>query len=256
VRPFRDAAWFYAEYRYRPSDEFLRLLATHLRWTPDDRVLDLGAGPAHVSVALAPYVGEVLVLDPEEEMIAEGRRRAAGVDNLTFVVGGSDDLPTLGLGSFTTVVVSQALHWMSDKDAVLRGLEARDVALVGYVKEPDYNTIWLDRAPWNVLGELLRPHLAPWSGAEPHDPFPELLARSPFSDVELLTYERDVVVRPSLDAALGLYYSFAGVLERLGENREAFEAEAREALAGADTSPLTVRLVDSALIGRRPDTAR
>ena len=83
-RPFRDAAWFYAEYRYRPSEAFARLLAGHLGWSRSDRVLDLGAGPAHVSLRLAPFVGEVVVMDPEEAMIEEGRRRAAAarIDNL------------------------------------------------------------------------------------------------------------------------------------------------------------------------------
>src|SRR5436190_12270462 len=91
-RPFRDAAPFYAEYRYRPSEEFARLLATHLDWSRDDRVLDLGAGPAHVSTLLAPYAREVVVMEPDEAMLDEGRKRAAsaGVKNLSFVLGGSD----------------------------------------------------------------------------------------------------------------------------------------------------------------------
>ena len=123
-RPFRDAAWFYAEYRYRPSEAFARLLAGHLGWSRSDRVLDLGAGPAHVSLRLAPFVGEVVVMDPEPAMIEEGRRRAAAaeIDNLSFVVGGSDDLARLSpeLGELTTVTIAQAFHWMADQDAVLR----------------------------------------------------------------------------------------------------------------------------------------
>jgi SAM-dependent methyltransferase len=258
MRPFRGAAWFYAEYRYRPSGEFLRLVATHLDWTPHGRVLDLGAGPAHLSVRLAPFAGEVVAVDPEEEMLAEGRRRAAGVDNISFVAGGSDDLADLELGAFDGVVISQALHWMRDQDAVLRALDAPAVAIVGYVKDPDYNTVWLDREPWSALEGILRRNVgeeAVGSSPLPHDPFPEILERSPFSQVELLTLEHEVVVEPSLEAALGLYYSFANVLERLGDRRAAFETEAREAVAGADTSPFAVRLVDSALIGRRPDRA-
>src|SRR5579862_5172433 len=98
-RPFRDAAWHYAEYRYRPTEAFLEQLATHLGWSTSDRILDLGAGPAHVSLRLAPFVGDVVVMDPEPAMLEEGRRRAsaAGVDNLTFLLGGSDDLARLPL---------------------------------------------------------------------------------------------------------------------------------------------------------------
>jgi hypothetical protein len=43
-RPYRGAARLYAEYRYRPSEAFVRLLACHLGWSDADRVLDLGAG--------------------------------------------------------------------------------------------------------------------------------------------------------------------------------------------------------------------
>jgi SAM-dependent methyltransferase len=265
-RPFRDAAWFYAEYRYRPSEAFVRLLAEHLDWSRSDCVLDLGAGPAHVSLRLAPFVGEVVVMDPEREMIEEGRRRAAAaeIENLWFLVGGSDDLARLspGLGQLAAVTISQAFHWMADQDAVLRALdelldrERGAVALLGYIKDPDYNLVWLNRPPWNAVEAILRHHLADVpegpSPAGRHDPFPEILARSAFSRVELLTYEYEAVLHPSIDAAIGYLYSLGNLLARLGERRAAFEADVRAALADAGTASLTVRLVDSALIGHRP----
>jgi len=265
-RPFRDATWFYAEYRYRPSEAFVRLLASHLGWSRSDRVLDLGAGPAHISLRLAPFVGEVVVMDPARAMIEEGRRRAAAaeIDNLLFIVGGSDDLarPSPDLGQFAAVAISQAFHWMADQDAVLRALdnlldrERGAVALVGYVKDPDYNLVWLNRPPWNGVEAIRRHHLADVpEGPNPagrHDPFPEILARSAFSRIDLLTYEYEAVVHPSIDVAIGFQYSLGNVLARLGKRRAAFEADVRAALAEADTSPLTVRLLDSALIGHRP----
>ena len=264
-RPFRDAAWFYAEYRYRPSEAFVRLLADHLGWSCSDRVLDLGAGPAHVSLRLAPFLGEVVVMDPEEAMIEEGRRRAAAaeIDNLSFIVGSSDDLTRLSpdLGEFAAVTISQAFHWMADQDAVLGALddlldrERGAVALVGYVKDPDYNLVWLNRPPWNAVEAIRRCHLAGVpEGPNPagrHDPFPEILARSAFSRIELLTHEYEAVIHPSVDAAIGFQYSLGNLFARLGERRAAFEADVRAALADTDTSPLTVRLVDSALIGHR-----
>jgi SAM-dependent methyltransferase len=265
-RPFQESAEFYAEYRYRPTAAFVRLLASHLEWSSADRILDLGAGPAHVSIQVAPFVGEVVVMDPEESMITEGRLRgaAAGLDNLLFVVGGSNDLPRLSptLGTFATAVISQAFHWMADQDGVLRVLdglldsEKGAVALVGYVKEPDYNLAWLNRPPWNQVDAILHSHLSSVpegpSPAGRHDPFPEILARSVFSRTELLTYEYEAVIHPSVDAAIGFHYSLGNVLARLGEQRTAFEADVRAALHDVDTAPMTIRLVDSALIGRRP----
>ena len=205
-------------------------------------------------------------MDPENAMITEGRRRGAtaGLDNLSFVVGGSDDLPRLSptLGTFSAAVISQAFHWMADQDGVLRALddlldsEKGAVALVGYVKEPDYNLAWLDQPPWNQVDAILRRHLASVpegpSPAGRHDPFPEILARSAFSRTELLTYEYEAVFHPSIDAAIGFHYSLGNVLARLGDQRTAFETDVRAALHGADNAPITIRLVDSALIGRRP----
>lgn len=151
---------------------------------------------------------------------------------------------------------------MSDQDGVLRELDELverkrgAIASVGYVKDPDYNAVWLDRPPWNVVKTIRRRHLVDVpEGPKPagrHDPFPEILAHSAFSAVELLTHEYDAVVHPSIDPAIGFQYSLGSLLARLGDRRTAFEAEVREALAAADTSPLTVRLVDSALIGRKP----
>lgn len=243
----------------------MRRLARQLGWSRSDRILDLGAGPAHVSLRLAPLVGEVVAMDPERAMVEEGRRRAAAAAavNLSFVLGGSDDLLRLSveLGTFTAATISQAFHWMADQDAVLRALdgllerERGAVALIGYVKEPDYNLAWLDRPPWNEVDAILQRHFAEVpegpSPAGRHDPFPEILARSAFSHVELLTYEYEAVIQPSIEAALGFQYSLGSLLTRLGDRRAAFEGDVRAALADADTSALTVRLVDSALVGRR-----
>lgn len=85
-----------------------------------------------------------------------------------------------------------------------------------------------------------------------HDPFPDLLARSTFSDVELITHEHDAVIQPSVDAAIGFQYTLSNVLARLGDRRRVFEAAARTALAAADTSPIVARVTESALVGRRP----
>ena len=153
---------------------------------------------------------------------------------------------------------------MRDQDGVLRSLdplldpERGAIALVSYAKNHgDVNLMgWLGQAPWDEVAAIRERHLADVperpNPAGRHDPYPEILARSALSDVELFTYEYETVVRPSIDWAIGYSYTLAHVLDRLAERRSAFEAEVRTALADADTTPLTVRLVDSALIGRRP----
>jgi SAM-dependent methyltransferase len=268
-RPYAGTAWFYAEYRDRPSVEFAELLARRLGWSRSDRILDLGAGPAQVSLRLAPFVREVIAMDPERDMLEEGRRRTndAGISNVSFVEGGSDDLASLAptLGAVKGATMSQAFHWVGDKDGLLRDLDRLldpegAVALVGFVKDPDPNRIWLDRLPWcNVEAIRIRYVADVPEGPHPrgrHDPFPDILGRSAFSELDLLTHAYDAVIHPSVDAAIGYEYTLSNVLARLGDRRYAFEAEARAALAGADTSPIHVELTDSALVGRRPSGQR
>ena len=235
-RPYEPAAWFYGKYRYRPSRPFVRALAEHLGWSDSDRVLDLGAGPAHLSLQLAPLVGEVTVMEPERAMLDEGRRRAAdaGVRDLRFVEGGSDDLRAMSatLGSFVAVTISQAFHWMRDQDAVLRSLhplldsERGAVALVGYAQGSRLQPDGLAR-PCTLESGRGDPRAPPHRrsrGAEylagRHNPSPEILARSAFSDVELFTheYDGDAPIDRSRDEN---GYSLAHLLARLGERRTA-----------------------------------
>ena len=128
TRPYAGAGWYYAEYRQRVSTEFITLLAEHLGWTGTDRILDLGAGPGQLSLLVAPLVAEVVAVEPEPDMLAEGERRARahGINNVRFVRASSDDLPALrpSLGQFRTTLMGQSFHWMLDRDRVLRDLSA------------------------------------------------------------------------------------------------------------------------------------
>lgn len=272
VRPYQGTAYFYAENRDRPSVAFVDALAEVLSWSDSDRVLDLGTGPGQIALPLAARLGEVVAADPEEDMLAEGRRRAEeqGIGNVTFVQASSDDLSALGdaRGQFRAVTIGSAFHWMRDQDRVLRDLDPflnplhGAVAIVGWdVSGPVVNTgsdhrPWRDREPWFLVRDILDRHLAGTpEGPHPagrHDPFEEILARSPFSDISLLRWEYEREVRPSVAAAIGNLYSVSNVLRRLGDRREAFETEARAALEGAPTEAIRERVVDSALIGTRP----
>jgi hypothetical protein len=115
---------------------------------------------------------------------------------------------------------------------------------------------WREREPWAEVGRILDRHLAT-APRRPHprgrhDPFPSIFARSAFSDLQFLRWEYERTVVPSIEAAIGLEYSMSHTLARLGDRRAGFEAEVRSALAAADPQPVRERVVDSALIARRP----
>src|SRR5207244_3981275 len=128
TRPYAGAGWYYAEYREHVSEKFIARLANHLNWSHAHRVLDLGAGPAQLSLLVAPFVAEVVAVEPEPDMLAEGERRARVVaaNNITFVLASSDDLPVLRStrGVFHAALMGASFHWMVEKDRVLQNLSA------------------------------------------------------------------------------------------------------------------------------------
>lgn len=266
TRPYAGAAWYYAEYRNHVTPAFMASLALQLGWTASDRILDLGAGPAPLSLLAAPFVAEVVAVDPEPDMLAEGQRRvqALGLENVTFVAASSDDLPVLraSLGQFRTALMGQSFHWMLEKDRVLHDLGAMldpvdgSVAFVGGGEVPVVAPAALQAAR-KLVHTILERYLADVPpGPHPsgrHDRFEDLLARSSFPRIERLERVYDVTVRPTVTSLVGAEYTISHVLTRLGDRRAAFEVEVRAAL-GDDLDQIgevQETRSDVALIGRR-----
>jgi SAM-dependent methyltransferase len=258
-RPFRGCAEFYADRRHRISPVFARLIAARLGLTGEQRVLDLGCGPAILAELFAPYAAEVVAADPEPDMLAEGRRRcsAAGVTNVTFVRASSHRLDPVSSGTpFSAVTIGQAFHWMRPQDEALLALDriVDDTGAVVLI-HPGLAT---DHAAWKgEIAALVDEFVADVpNGDHPsgrHDPFDEILRRSPFSRLEELTFDYDAVEQPSLAGELELRYSISWVLDRLGDRRADLEAEARRRFGWVDElGPQVTRRHDAALIGLRP----
>jgi SAM-dependent methyltransferase len=263
TRPFAGAGWYYAEYRDRVCADLIATLAKQLGWSSSDRVLDLGAGPGQLSLLIAPLVAEVVAIEPEPDMLAEGERRArmAGIDNVRFVAGSSDDLAALqpSLGLFRAALMGQSFHWMVEKDRVLKDLSAMLDETDGAVV---FVTPWTVAIPdklriaQDIIREMLDRHLINVPpGPHPngrHDPFEDILQRSPFPQIERIEIIYDLRLRPTIESFIGFAYSLSHVLTRLGDNRRAFEEEARAALSRIEVGrEVSVTRRDEALIGRR-----
>ncbi len=263
TRPYAGVGWYYAEYRDRISVELVKLLAEKLGWQATDRVVDLGAGPGQLALLVAPLVAEVVAIEPEPDMLAEGERRAAalGVNNIQFVRASSDDLPTLrsSLGRFRTALMGQSFHWMLDRDRVISDLSAmidETNGSVAFVRPLRITTPEPLEQAQKVVQEILQRYLAD-TPAKPHphgrhDPFEDILARSAFPHVELFEYEYQKQIHPTLESLVGVEYTMSHVLARLGDRRAAFEQEVRAALGDlTKLDGIWVTMHDEALIGRR-----
>lgn len=117
--PFADAAGYYDRYRAPYAPEALEHIVATFALGEDARVLDLGCGPGTIAIPLSRAASEIVAVDLDPNMLAEGQRLAAarGRSNIRWIQGRAEDvLPHLG--GFRAVTLGQSLHWM-DRDLVL-----------------------------------------------------------------------------------------------------------------------------------------
>lgn len=113
---YRGAA---AHYRYgRPpySPRLESVLSEELGLDGGGRLLDVGCGPGTLTVRLAPLVEEAIGLDPDADMLVEGRRAAQqeGVTTIRWVQALAEDLPEAAPGPFRLITFGQSFHWTDE----------------------------------------------------------------------------------------------------------------------------------------------
>lgn len=117
---FEAAAAAYASSVLHAAGPDLRALVDAAQQGDLARVLDVGCGPGHTTLALAPHAGAVVGLDLSAAMLTQGRRLAAerGLANLTFEQGDVEQLPFAD-ASFDTVTSRFSAHHYPDPAAAL-----------------------------------------------------------------------------------------------------------------------------------------
>ena len=120
---YKGTAWYYSHFRPPYPDALVRVLRDTFGLDGSGRLLDLGCGPGPVAIRLAHLFDEVVAMDPEPEMLAEGRAAAerAGVSNIEWLRGGSERSLSPRLGQFRLVTMGNSFHWM-DRQRTLDAL--------------------------------------------------------------------------------------------------------------------------------------
>ena len=97
------------------EDTVARVLA---RLPPEARVLEVGCGTGTTALRIAPHVAHVTATDLASGMIAiaEEKRQAAGVENVTFRVAGAE---VAEAGPFDAVLAFNLLHLVADMPSTL-----------------------------------------------------------------------------------------------------------------------------------------
>ena len=108
-----------AHYRYgRPaySPQLEAVLEEELELNGTGRLLDAGCGPGILAIRLAHLFEEVVGLDPDPGMLAEGRRVAGelGIAKIRWVEARAEDLPGAAPGPYRVVTFGQSFHWTDE----------------------------------------------------------------------------------------------------------------------------------------------
>lgn len=130
---YAGSAAYYAEGRVPYPGELADALVLELGFDGRGRLLDVGCGPGSLTLVLAPRFEQVIGLDADPQMLAEGQRRAdaAQIANVGWVHRRAEDLsPDLGL--FQVATLAQSFHWMNRERVagLVRGMLTADGALV------------------------------------------------------------------------------------------------------------------------------
>jgi len=235
---FKGTAQYYAKYRTGYPESFFNLVKNKYTLTRSNRILDLGCGTGQIAIPISRFVKEVVAMDPEAEMLAEGKIQAekANVLNIKWIEGGSEDLCDFGneIGKFRLVIIGTAFHWM-DRERTLDTLYEMINDGGGII------VTWLGNSENANKEQLFHTEevIKKWLGIErragsgfytqPPKRHEEVIKESKFHRIE--TWRQEFTLTNDVESVIGLTYSTSyanpGIL---GDKKEGFEKDLRETL--------------------------
>jgi ubiquinone/menaquinone biosynthesis C-methylase UbiE len=231
--PFAGTAPYYDRFRAPYAQAAIDFIVERYNLSKGIRALDLGCGPGTIAIPLSYTVGEVVAVDPDSDMIAEGRRLAAsrGRQNIQWLRSPAEDV-SLGLEPFRVTTIGHAFHWM-DRDEVLRKLailiaDGGGLALVNAGKRRPQES-WEPVAD-QIVAKFLGPRTRhPKSNPQEPEHEPALVRSDYFS--KFTAHEFPSAITRDINSIIGCVYSKSSSARPLfGDDAEAFETELTEAL--------------------------
>ncbi len=260
--PFSEAATYYS-FRAPYAPAAFDFISDALGLNAQSQVLDLGCGPGTLTLPLSRRAGHVVAVDPCQEMIDEGLRRAAdaGYHNIEWHCARAEDYCRNSKRQFVLATIGQAFHWM-DRDGVLQCLSR----LLG----PSHGALVLvnpgRRQPqesWEpIANEVIARYLGKRSRHPDMHPEPKhepALLRSEFF-ADFIAREFSTCVERDIRSIIGHTYSLSSSpRSSFGARAPEFEAELTKALLSLNPTGRFIERVDTEVMlarRRNQDTGR
>ena len=243
---YKGAAAHYRAGRPAYSPQLEAVLAAELGLDGAGRLLDGGCGPGILTVRLAPLFEEAVGLDPDPDMLAEGRRVAdqRGIPNIRWVQALAEELPAAAPGPYRLVTFGQSLHWTDEAhvaEAVYDMLEPGGaLALIVHTVEgrPEPPGPGHPRIPHAEIKELVAQYL----GSPPRvgqglapvrtHRFEDVLVRTRFGSPRAIFAPGIPDLLRDGESVLSGYFSLATSAPHLfGDRADDFAGDVRELLA-------------------------
>jgi SAM-dependent methyltransferase len=243
---FAGAAAHYRYGRPRYSPQLEAVLAEELLLDGSGRLLDGGCGPGILTVRLAHLFEEAVGLDPDPDMLAEGRRAAEqeGITNIRWVQALAEDLPGAAPGPYRLVTFGQSFHWTNEArvaEALYDMLEPGGaLALIVHTVEgrPEPPSPGPPPIPHDEIRGLVAKYLGPTLRAGQGFPpvrnhrFEDILVRTRFGAPRSIFAPGIPDLVRDRESVLSGYFSMSSSAPHLyGDRVEDFAADVRKLLA-------------------------
>ncbi len=249
--PFGGTAAYYDRFRAPYARAAIDFIVERYNLRHDVRALDLGCGPGTIAIPLSYTVAEVVAVDPDADMIAEGQRLAAstGRQNIKWLRSRAEDI-SLGVELFQVATIGQAFHWM-DRNEVLRKLavliaDGGGLALVNPGKRRPQES-W-EPVARQIVAKFLGPRTRhPKSNPQEPEHEPALLRSEYFS--RFAAHEFPSSITRDINSIVGCVYSISSSARPLfGDNAKAFEAELTKALLSLNAAGIFNEQIETEVV--------